>query len=188
VRPLDKSLKKMNKKYLILISILILFAGSNVAYGQINICEDKKSNHPMDNELLKLKDNLQVAGVDTIIVYSHWIYTNGFNGYGKIIWRTKGENFLLQLDYNKETSKVDVSDSILLMNDSTMNFFFDNQLDTIHNNPEKNDIQMSHDGRHFISIEWGENRYCFTISNLVVQFNPENERVQWINYFKKAGM
>lgn len=175
-------IKRLNWIYL-----LVLLVMSFTSYGQIKFCGDFESFHPVDQEIIKLREHLQTDGIDTIIMYSHWIYTNGFNGYGKVLWKTDGEIFQLRLNYDKETSRITMTDTMQVLNDSIVNFFFDEQLDSIKNNPEKQDIQMSHDGRHFISINWGENQYCYTISNLLVQFNPDNKRVQWINYFKEEG-
>ena len=169
------------------ISLLALLVMSFTSYGQIKICGDVESFHPIDKEIFKLRKHLQTEGVDTIIIYSHWIYTNGFNGYGKVLWKKDGETFQLRLNYNKETSQITMIDTMKVLNDSIVNFFFDYQLESIKKNPEKQYIEMSHDGRHFISINWGGNQYCYTISNLLVQFNPDNKRVQWINYFKEEG-
>jgi len=169
------------------IPLFVLIVMSSTSYAQTKICGDFESFHPIDKEIFRLRKDLQSTGIDTIIIYSHWIYANGFNGYGKVLWKKNGETFQLRLNYSNETSQITIADTMQILDDSMVNFFFNYQLDTIKINPEKQDIQMSHDGRHFISISWGENEYCYTISNLLVQLNPDNKRVRWINYFKEEG-
>ncbi len=173
-----------------LIAIITLFVVSHASFGQVNICEDEQSHHPIDKELFRLRESLQNQAVDTILIYRHWIYTNGFNGYGKVFWKKNGEHYQFGLDFNKETGQIDITDTISVQSDSTVQFFFDHRIDTSKSNPEKQDMRMSHDGQHFVSMGLGAaNHYCFTISNLLVQFNPNHKRVQWINLFKedKAG-
>lgn len=165
--------------------MLALFMIGATSHGQTKICGETESFHPLDREMVKLQKYLQSSGVDTIIIYRHWIYTNGFNGYGKALWKKDGKTFQLILNYNKETLQITRSDTLHVSKAAGLSFFFNQQIDTINSNPVKQDYRMSHDGRHYISIRWGDNSYCYTISNLLVQFNPNSKRVQWINFFKE---
>ncbi len=170
-----------------LINLFSLLLLGYASYGQGNACEITNPSYPINKELFRLREKLQSEGIDTIVIYSHWIYTNGYNGYGKVLWKKDGVVYQLRLSHNHGASNFPKDDTIQLKNDSIVGFFFDNQLDSIKENPVKQEIRMSHDGIHFISINWGENQYCFTISNLLVQFNPENKRVEWISHFKEDG-
>lgn len=170
-------------KYLFL--PILLFINTCISLGQIKLCEEQNSYHPVDYKIFELRDSLLSESVDTIIVYSHWVVTNGFNGYGKVAWKKDGETYLVKFDYDKYDKRIK-EEQIKISNDTMFSFFFENKLDSIKTNPEQ-ELRVSHDGRHFINIYWGGNEHCFTIRNVLVQFNSENKRVQWVNYFKEKG-
>jgi len=175
-------------KYL-LFAILLLISVC-VSFGQIKLCNERDSRHPIDYKIFELRDSLLSKSVDTIIIYSHWIVTGSFNGYGKVIWKKDGETFLVRFQFHNKDWFTERQQLTKLFNDSMFSFFFENELDTINTNPtyERHDIlKMSHDGRHFINIHWSGNKYCFIISNFLIMSNPENKRVQWINHFKEKG-
>jgi len=85
-----------------------------------------------------------------------------------------------------------------LSNDSIVSFFFENRLDTITTNPDKLTYitapdgitfgSLGHDGRHFISIHWADNEYCFIINDFNVKHSIAHKRVQWINHFRERGV
>jgi hypothetical protein len=183
----------------LLLTILLMMCAGHTSYGQIKICEEKTSHHPIDYRLISFRDSLLrfKSYRDTAIIYSHWIYTNGWNGYGKVVWKKNGETFLVKFDYDKELRQVVRRELIKLPNDSIVNFFFENRLDTIIANPDKltvfttpdnrTFVTNSHDGSHFISIRWADNEHCFIINDFNVQHSIAHKRVQWINYFKEEG-
>jgi hypothetical protein len=162
------------------------------SYGQIKICE-ADSYHPIDYKTVAFRDSLFRKSVDTVIIYSHWIYTNGWNGYGKVVWKKNGETFLVKFDYDNKMRR----ELTKLPDDSIVSFFFENRLDTITTNPDKLTIvttpdgrtfgSMRHDGRHFISIRWSGYEYCFIIDNFTVQHALAHKRSQWIGCFKEEG-
>lgn len=154
--------------------------------SQVNLCGEIDSYHPIDKNLYQLRDSLFSSNIDTVAIYSHWIYTNGFNGYGKVIWIQNGEVYLLRLSYKKETLSIQRDEIKQVDNDSVFTYFFENEIDTIKTNPDRQEFSMSHDGRHFFQITWNEESYCFLISNLLVRYNPDNKRVQLINRFKES--
>jgi hypothetical protein len=180
----NKRMKRM--KYLLLTTLLLIKAG--ISFGQVNLCDEENSYHPIDYNIFKLRDSLLSKSVDSIIIYSHWISTGLLNGYGKVIWKKDGETFLIRFNFNREKRTVERQQLTKLSNDSMFNFFFENELDTIKTNPtnERQDLlKLRHDGRHFISINWLGNEYCFVISSFLVLSNLETKRVQWINLFFK---
>jgi len=187
----------MNVRYLLL--AILLMVNTYISYGQITLCEEQVSYHPIDYSIISLRDSLLrfKSYRDTAIIYSHWIYTNGWNGYGKVVWKKDGETFLVKFDYDKEKRNVVSGEVTKLPNDSIVSFFFENRLDTITTNPDRLTVfttpdgrtfgSLRHDGRHFISICWAGNEHCFIINDFNVQHSIEHRRVQWINYFKEEG-
>lgn len=146
--------------------LLFILTGINLsAYSQVKICGNEQSSHPIDYSLQILSDSLINSGIDSIIIYRHWINANGYNGYEKIMWKTNTSFYYIELDSNKSTQKITISESLKMEVDSVMNFFFQNRLYTISENPKNQFFTISHDGRHFIKIIWPGNEYCFTISD-----------------------
>ena len=79
-------------KLKILIIQIFLLIGIQIN-GQINICEDYQLYHPIDEQIFIFRDSLKEKGIDTVLIYRHWQYTNGINGYGKEIWINNGKHF-----------------------------------------------------------------------------------------------
>lgn len=156
-------------------------------YSQVNLCGEKESYHPLDNQLYQIRDSLSISKVDTVIIYSHWIHSNGWNGYGKVQWRQNGETYSVRISFNKETSSIKRGEIKKLENDTAFHYFFDNRIDTIKANPDSQDQRISHDGRHFFQIIWNTESYCFILPNLLAQFNPNHKRVHLIHFFKEEG-
>lgn len=177
---------QMNKLKFALISILCLTTAIEL-FSQVNLCEEKESYHPVDQKLFRIRDSLSTSKIDTIIIYSHWIHTNGFNGYGRVLWRQNGKTYCLRVSYKKATSPNERYEIMKLENDSIFTYFFENKIDTIKTNPDNQKMRVSHDGRHFFQITWNKENYCFLIPDLLVQFNPDNKRVHLINLFKEKG-
>lgn len=152
-------------------------------FGQVSICGDRQSSHPVDIRALHLRDSLRQTGIDTIIVYRHWLGTNGFNGYGKVIWLDKGQCFQYKIEFENSGGNYGIKQVNLskLKSDSLFILFFDNHIDTITTNPTKQSVQMSHDAEHFVEVSYKDKSYCFLISGLLVQFNPDNSRAKFIS-------
>jgi hypothetical protein len=147
--------------------------------GQVSICDNIESFHPVDIRALQLRDSLQKAGVDTIIVYRHWLVTNGFNGYGKVLWLNKGQCYQYKIKLeNYDTQKIY---HLEVKSDSLFNYFFDHQIDTITTNPTKQNVKMSHDSQHYVEVSYRNDRRCFLISGLLVQLNQHNLRAKFIS-------
>lgn len=137
-------------------------------FGQVSICGDRQSSHPVDIKALHLRDSLQLTGIDTIIVYRHWLGTNGFNGYGKVIWVDKGQCFQYKIDFENSGGNYGIKQVNLskLNSDSLISFFFDNHIDTVTSNPTKQEVKMSHDAQHFVQVNYKNTSYCYLISGL----------------------
>jgi len=50
-------------------------------------------DHPIDVYQRGVVDSLRARGVDTIIVFRCWEGMNGINGYGRIVWKERGETW-----------------------------------------------------------------------------------------------
>jgi hypothetical protein len=150
--------------------------------GQVSICGDRQSSHPLDIKALDLRDSLRLTGIDTIIVYRHWLGTNGFNGYGKVIWLDKGQCFQYKIDFENSGGNYGIKQVNLYKqnSDSLISFFFDNHIDTVTSNPTKGEIQMSHDAEHFVEMNYKNISYCYLIGGLLVQFNSDNLRAKFV--------
>lgn len=174
----------MKKQFSILPYITLLFIFTvKVTFAQIVICGNKQSFHPIDIRAFQLRDSLQHRGIDSIIVYRHWSTTNGYNGYGKIIWIDNGKCFQIKiiLKTANELKEILQTKIFKLSSDSVFTFFFYNQIDTITANPTKQDIKMSHDAQHFAQISCGDKSHCFIIPGLLVQFNTDHLRAKYIS-------
>ncbi|MCC5917860.1 MAG: hypothetical protein JJU02_11110 [Cryomorphaceae bacterium] len=152
------------------------------ARGQVSICNEIQSYHPIDIQSLHLRDSLQEIGIDTIIVYRHWLEKNGYNGYGKVMWFERGQYFQYKIEFennccDSETKQVEFSK---LTTGTPFKFFYSNQIDTTTTNPTKQGIQMSHDAEHLVEVWHRDQRFCFSISGLLVLFNTDNPRVQFV--------
>ncbi len=172
--------RKMNLKVLICqVLIIISFQLS----GQVSICGEYQSYHPIDKQLLTFKDSLKGIGIDTILIYRHWKYTNGFNGYGKVVWVEKGKKNHCKLIFENGSSnnEVKVLEMQTMKNDSLINFFFKNRLDLISENPTNSIISISHDSTHFVEISYNNESYCYLIEGVIVFSNPEHLRSKWVH-------
>ena len=120
-----------SKFYRLILGFLILI--SMQTYGQVNTCGNEQSNHPVDKRIIEIRDSLQKTGIDTILIYSHWLYTGSFNGYGKAIWKNQGICYQLKIPFHNgdELYGLGQQELKILENDSIIDFFFLNRIDTI---------------------------------------------------------
>lgn len=151
-------------------------------YGQVSICGNSPSSHPVDVKALYLRDSLRLKDIDTIVVYRHWLWKNGFNGYGKVVWVDQGQCFQYKIEFENNAGNYGIKQVIFskINSDSPIDFFFANNLDTVTSNPTKQLIQASDDSEHFIEVSCKNKVYCYLISGLLVQFNPDHLRAKFV--------
>ncbi len=113
------------QSYISLWTLVLFLLTAIKTFGQVSICGDRQSSHPVDIKALHLKDSLLLTGIDTIIVYRHWLGTNGFNGYGKVIWLDKGQSFQYKIDFENGSGNYGIKQVNLskLISDSLISFF-----------------------------------------------------------------
>lgn len=173
----------MDKRFNSLLWALILWIGTtHQCIGQVSICDKEQSRHPIDIKVSHVRDSLRMTGIDTIIVYRHWLARNSYNGYGKVIWADKGQCFQykFEIENGNKNEVIKQSNAFKLSSDTLVSFFFDNHIDSVISNPTKQGASMSHDAEHFVEVSYKNNSYCYLISGLLVLFNPENIRVKFV--------
>jgi len=168
-----------SKSYMLILGFLVLI--SVQTYGQVNICSNEQSNHPIDKRIIEIRDSLQKIGIDTILIYSHWLYTGSFNGYGKAIWKYQGICYQLKIPFHNgdEFYGLGQQDFRILGNDSIIDFFFMNRIDTITVIPTYQSINIRHDAIHFVEISYKSQEFCFVLRGLPIQDNPNNILSKW---------
>ena len=118
-----------------------------------------------------------------MLIYRHWLGTNGFNGYGKVLWvdnRKVKEYRINFINLNKEYGIKSINYSELEV-DTIFDFYFQNKVDTVTVNPQKQELSMSHDADHFVWISTKGRTYCYNISGLLVRYNTNHLRSQLVN-------
>ena len=155
-----------------------LFAQSE----KVTLC-NSDHYHPVDIKAKQIVDSLIAKGIDTVLIYRHWLGTNGFNGYGKVLWmdNQKVKEYRINfVNWNKEygIKSISYSESDV---DTVFSFYFRNRVDTVNVNPKKQEMWMSHDADHFVWISEKGRTYCYNISGLLVRYNPIHLRSQLVN-------
>ncbi|MBS1560235.1 MAG: hypothetical protein JSS89_01385 [Bacteroidetes bacterium] len=178
---------KMNKLLLRLLWVLTLCIAFPVhGVGQVTICGDRQSYHPVDIKALQVRDSLRQAGIDTIVVYRHWIGTNGFNGYGKVIWLENGR--CLQYKYELVRKNGTYGDilvtSSIVRSDSLLRFFFEKHVESVSSNPTKQGFVLDHDSEHYVDVWYQGIRYCYIIKGMLVDENPDDLRASFVNMLR----
>ncbi len=168
-----------SKSYKLILGFLILI--SVQTYGQVNTCGNEQSNHPVDKRIIEIRDSLQKTGIDTILIYSHWLSTGSFNGYGKVIWKNQGICYQLKIPFHNGDGLYGLGQQEfkILVNDSIIDFFFMNRIDTITVIPTYQSINIRHDAIHFVEISYKGQKFCFVMRGLPIEDNPDNTLSKW---------
>jgi hypothetical protein len=181
--------------------LLITFVSVNCfsQQNQIIHCGENLS-HPVDIKAKQIADDLKKKGIDTLLIYRDWLSTNGYNGYGKVIWLDKGvtKQCLINLidKRNGFTTKVIYSH---LPNSNHFDFFFKNRLDTITSYPKydrnyeegngsdmsKMHVEISDDAAHFVYLYIDKKPYCFEITGSDLINYPNHPRSQFVDRLTK---
>ncbi len=133
-------------------------------------------------------DSLNETGIDTILFYRHWLGTNGFNGYGKILWKEGNSTRQMQLNFENYNGRYGISSIDLKtdLNPQSIDFFFSHQLDTVQSSPREPKISISHDADHFVYAfvrRFALNdQTCFHVSGLNIWEDSLHLKSQLIRY------
>jgi len=171
---------KMNKQSKIFSLLFVLMTIST--YGQVNTCGNRQSNHPLDKRIFEIRDSLHKENIDTVLVYSHWLQTGSFNGYGKVIWKDHGHSYQIKIPFHNGDGAYGLGQQELktMENDSAISFFFLNRIDTITVLPVLKTSEIRHDAVHFVAISFTEQEYCYVVKGFLIQDNPDHALSKWI--------
>ncbi|MBO6515011.1 MAG: hypothetical protein JJ975_00490 [Bacteroidia bacterium] len=137
---------------------------------------DQPSKHPVDIIARKDIDSLKREGVDTILLYRHWLFTNGYNGYGKLIWKERGETRQYQYNFESQWNTYGISSVVYRVSqeNSGLRYFLENRLDTITSYPVYPIYFAcySHMPHHFVYFHIDQRQDCF---NYTGPLNPEGK-------------
>ena len=173
------------KKLLFIFPLLIL-----ISFTSINDCE-LNSNLKLDRRLLQINDSL--INADTLILYRHWVYTNGENGYAKALFSKSGQHFQKTLVFDSENNKINESNwKQLPNNNSAITFLAHNTAKKIDSSyPSKHQITLTetHSGQHIIQfIVKNKIVFCDKISETDISFNYKIPEQSLINYLRDTTL
>ncbi|MCI4670386.1 MAG: hypothetical protein MRZ79_19770 [Bacteroidia bacterium] len=162
---------------------ILFISTSHAQHAEINICDEENSYHPIDEQLFARKDSLKNLGIDSILIYRHWRYRNGFNGYGKLIWVKNRKILVQKVLFHNGSDKYgfEALEVRELHSDSAMNFYFEKRVDTLTDKNPKPFIQMTHDASHFLEFSYQDITYCFALDGAIRAEHPNYFKSQWIN-------
>lgn len=175
--------------------LLALFSKSQHRAGKIKILDSISAKHtkisicgqdhyhPVDIKAKLIFDSLKVKGIDTLLIFRHWLGMNGFNGYGKVLWLDKGilKQFSINFINRAPYYGIKSIDFTTIIPDSVLSFYFQNNLSAVKSNPiRKSEFLKSHDSNYFVYLEAGNEVYCFDIDGLIFQDNPDNLRIKFL--------
>lgn len=126
-------------------------------------------HHHFVDIVAKVKiDSLKNAGIKEILFYRDWIGTNGFNGYGKIIWVQNGKCHQYQFNFENDDGRYGISsiDRSELQTCDVLDFHRERQIDTVTSSPKDPGVWMSHAADHFIYTYLNGKENCFNVSGL----------------------
>lgn len=159
--------------------IFVKFLFIVVAFGYTSSHDCRFRTHfKIDSALLNQKNLLSQN--DTLILYHHWVYTNGENGYGKALLKSDENisitNFKLDSNRNLHSTEWQTHDKQSIVFEALTNCLA--QKDTIFQRPM---INHSHDGEHIIEVFTKDKLiYNFCIGDLWLYPNRFNNQVKLI--------
>lgn len=131
-------------------------------------------------------DSLNKVGVKNILFYRDWIGTNGFNGYGKLIWIQKDKCYQYQLNFENYDGRYGISsiDKSELKNCEAFDLYVEKRIDTVRSSPKEPEFWMSHAANHFVYANINGNENCFDISGHNLMEDSTHLKSQMINKLK----
>ena len=137
--------------------------------------------HPIDIKAEQISDSLKNKGVDTILIYRHWLGMNGFNGYGKVLWVKNGLIHQYFIDFKNHIDDYRIkSINYSEVWNPIFSFFFQNKIDTIKTSPKSKTQGPDHDSNHFIQIIIGVFQFCFDVDGQALKDDPSHPYSQMI--------
>lgn len=167
----------------------VLFADNNDSLKNILINQApveycNETHYHFVDKVAKVKvDSLLDAGVKDILYYRDWIGTNGFNGYGKLIWLQKEKYYQYQFNFENYDGRYGISsiDKSEKKDCDALDFYRDKQIDTVLSSPREPDYFGSHAADHFIYVNLSGKENCFHVSGLELNEDTTHLKSQLIN-------
>jgi hypothetical protein len=164
---------KIKLLFVLLISLSVLLSFTAPEYCAF------RDHFKIDKALLTQKHML--TDNDTMILYRHWVYTNGENGYGKALLMRN--NQITSRSF-KLDSNVNLNSTNWQINDELKDVF--KTLNSCLTMPDTNYVKpsmgMSHDGEHVIEVYTKDKLiYSFCIKDLWLYPNRFNNNVKLIS-------
>ena len=143
------------------------------------ICNEKHY-HPVDIKIKQISDSLILLGIDSILMYRHWLGSNNFNGYGKVIWKKNNlyKQILILLDDAIQIKLLnDENINVEEVNPNIINFYYKNNMNNILSIcMYKPKYLVDHDAFHFVCTRTYNVEECFELSATEIYYNPLNLR------------
>jgi hypothetical protein len=127
-------------------------------------------------------DSLIQTGVDTLLYFRHWQYTNGFNGYGKLAWMKSGTLYQRYIEYDVNSDLVNArftsqQDSTLK---SSLTYFLETNLHWDKCTPVVNKFIYSHPGSYFVYSRLKNTENTFIMSDIDVAYFDRHPKSNFI--------
>jgi len=117
-------------------------------------------------------DSLIQTGVDTLLYFRDWQYTNGFNGYGKLAWMKSGTLKQRHIEYDENSDPVEAR--FTFQQDSTLKnsltYYLETNLHSDKCTPEVTKFIFSHPGSYFVYSRIKNTENSFTMSEIDVAY------------------
>lgn len=182
----------LNQFYVQLQEGKIIFADNNDSLVNIIINEppvkycEIEHHHFVDIVAKRKIDSLKEEEVKSILFYRDWIGTNGFNGYGKLIWSQNGKFYQYQFNFENYDGRYGISsiEKTEYHTCDAINFYNVMRIDTVNTSPKEPEIYMSHAADHFVYICIEGKEKCFNVSGLNLREDSTHLKSQLINKLK----
>lgn len=157
----------------ILVLSLILCLNETPVFGG----DERLSMHPVDVQQRSFVDSLHAQGVDSILTFRLWIYTNGYNGNGRVVWKHQGvastRKFTMvgsEVDSTIGTSAQHI-DSVFALATATMP-----HSEGLNYRPSE--YHISHDSECRVEVRIDSQYASWTLRGAKISNNPDRVRVQ----------
>lgn len=137
-------------------------------------------SHPVDIYQSSIIDSLEANGVDSIVAIRYWCGSNGWNGYGQLVWKHNGETIgryveivNRQIDH-RLTQTTPMSDTIIGMAERTLP-------PTEAEGFNESQWRVSHDAIVRVRVRVGQETGEWSMRGMQIHANADRLRPMFIN-------
>ncbi len=154
----------------------------NNAIDYVAIFNGVEQYHDVDILARMTIDSLTQLEIDTILYFRDWPHTNGFNGYGKLIWKKSGIVQQIHIEFDDGSSPVRAKftskqDSTL---NNALNYYLKANIHSDKCTPEVTKFVMSHIGNYFVYSRLSVSENCFMMSTVDVGYFNRHPKSNFI--------